>query len=154
MPQLLWHVRNVVVVVDDVGLMTVLRPPVVTPRDPSVDTRDLLLLLLLVWILLYLGHRVDPPVVEGFEVSAAGERRLEMLSLAHPGGQSVVRVRDWAGLVVTRLGGVGLGRHVSWQSVEVLHKLVVGLVLVGLVRLVRLVWLGGAGVSQVAGAGS
>ena len=77
-----------------------------------------------------------------------------MLSLAHPGWQSVVRVRDWAGLVVTRLGGVGLGRHVSWQSVEVLHKLVVGLVLVGLVRLVRLVWLGGAGVSQVAGAGS
>ena len=154
MPQLLWHVRNVVVVVDDVGLMTVLRPPVVTPRDPSVDTRDLLLLLLLlVWILLYLGHRVDPPVVEGFEVTAAGERRLEMLSLAHPGWQSVVRVRDWAGLVVTsRLGGVGLGRHVSWQSVEVLAKLVV--VGVGLVRLVRLVWLGRAGVSQVAGAGS
>ena len=79
-----------------------------------------------------------------------------MLFLAHPGWQSVVRVRDWAGLVVSsRLGGVGLGRHVSWQSVEVLHKLVVvGVGLVGLVRLVSLVWLGGAGVSQVAGAGS
>ena len=77
-----------------------------------------------------------------------------MLFLAHPGWQSVVRVRDWAGLVVSsRLGGVGLGRHVSWQSVEVLHKLVV-VRLVGLVRLVSLVWLGGAGVSQVAGAGS
>ena len=153
-PQLLGHVRNVVVMVDDVGLVTVLHPTVLTHRDPAIHTRDLLLLLLLVWILLYLGHRVDPPMVERFEVSPAGqgscvEMQVSLLSLADPGWESVVRVRSSTSLGVTRMclvGGVRLGGHVSWQSVEVLTELR---------RLVRLsrarLW---PGVSQVAGAGS
>ena len=156
-PQLLGHVRNVVVVVDDVGLVTVLHPTVLTHRDPTIHTRDLLLLLLLllVWILLYLGHRVDPPVVERFEVSPAGqgsgvEMQVSLLSLADPGWESVVRVRSSSSLGVTRVslvGGVRLGGHVGWQSVEVLTELRRLLRVLSRARL-------GPGVSQVAGAGS
>ena len=157
-PQLLGHVRNVVVVVDDVGLVTILHHTVLTHRDPAIHTRDLLLLLLLlllVWILLYLGHRVDPPVVERFEVSPAGqgsgeEMQVSLMSLADPGWESVVRVRSSSSLGVTRMslvGGVRLGGHVGWQSVEVLTELRRLLRVLSRARL-------GPGVSQVAGAGS
>ena len=147
MSELLGHVRNVVVVVDNVGLVPVLCRPVLT-----IHTVHLLLLLLLVGILLYLGHRVDPPMVEWFEVSPAGERgRVEMqvslLSLTDPGRESVVRVRGCPRLGVSRVSlvwGLGLGQ-VSWQSVEVIDKLP-GMLVVWLTRLARL--------SQVPGAGS
>ena len=78
-PQLLGHVRNMIVVVDDVRLVPILRP--VLPTVPVG--------LLLVRVLLYLRHGVDPPVVEGFEVSSAGE---VVGGEVDPGRESVVRV--------------------------------------------------------------
>ena len=160
-PELLGHVRNVVVVVDNVGLVSVLLPPVLRPGDPTVHTIHLLLLLL-VRVLLYLGHRVDPPVVERFEVSPAGQgSRVEMhVSLLscltpsrHPGRQSVVRVLAGPGLGEARVRGVGVvglggevGGHVGWEGVAVAHKLL-------LVLRLRLA-VSRPGVAQVAGAGS
>ena len=110
--ELLGHVGDVIVVVDDVS------PPIFWPSVlPSVAV----ICLLLVWILLYLRHGVNPLVVERFEVSPTGQvvgRKMQIswCRLAHPGGESVVRVVRLG----VWLGGVArlLSRHVSWQSVE------------------------------------